>query len=148
MTDYDTTENEATFEPAQAGARPELLPLLPLTQGVVLPQMVVTIALETDEAKRAGEAAAAAGDRLVLVPRIEGRFARVGTVAAIESAGDLPNGTRALVIRGVGRGRVGTGELGAHGALHVQVDTIDEVAPTPRAVELAREYKAVVETIL
>jgi ATP-dependent Lon protease len=126
----------------------QLLPLLPLTQGVVLPQMVVTIALETDEAKRAGGAAAAAGDRLVLVPRVEGRFARVGTVAAIESAGDLPNGTRALVIRGVSRGRVGTGELGAHGALHVQVETIDEEPPSARARELAREYRAVVETIL
>ena len=50
----------------------QLLPLLPLTQGVVLPQMVVTIALETDEAKRAGTAAADAGDRIVLVPRIDG----------------------------------------------------------------------------
>ena len=79
----------------------QLLPLLPLTQGVVLPQMVVTIALETDEAKRAGAAAADAGDRIVLVPRVDGRFASVGTIAAIESAGDLPNGTRALVIRGV-----------------------------------------------
>jgi ATP-dependent Lon protease len=127
----------------------QLLPLLPLTQGVVLPQMVVTIALETDEAKRAGSAAAEAGDQIVLVPRLEGRFARVGTVAKIESAGDLPNGTRALVIRGLGRGRVGTGELGAHGALHVQGETVgDETAPTPRALELAREYRAVVETIL
>jgi len=126
----------------------QLLPLLPLTQGVVLPQMVVTIALETDEAKRAGAAAADAGDRIVLVPRVDGRFARVGTIAAIESAGDLPNGTRALVIRGLGRGRVGTGELGAHGALHVQVEEVDEADPTPRAYELAREYKAVVETIL
>ena len=126
----------------------QLLPLLPLTQGVVLPQMVVTIALETDEAKRAGAAAADAGDRIVLVPRVDGRFARVGTVAKIESAGDLPNGTRALVIRGVSRGRVGTGELGAHGALHVQVEEIEEAPPTPRARELAREYRAVVETIL
>ncbi len=126
----------------------QLLPLLPLTQGVVLPQMVVTIALETDEAKRAGAAAADAGDRIVLVPRIDGRFARVGTIAAIESAGDLPNGTRALVIRGVSRGRVGHGELGAHGALHVQVDELDEPEPTLRARELAREYRAVVETIL
>ena len=126
----------------------ELLPLLPLTQGVVFPQMVVTIALETDEAKQAGAAAAAAGDRIILVPRVEGTYARVGTVAAIESAGDLPNGTRALVIRGVGRARVGTGEIGAHGALHVHVDAIDEPAPTPRARELAREYRAVVETIL
>ncbi len=126
----------------------QLLPLLPLTQGVVLPQMVVTIALETDEAKRAGAAAADAGDRIVLVPRVDGRFARVGTIAAIESAGDLPNGTRALVIRGVSRGRVGTGELGAHGALHVQVEPLDEPEPTIRARELAREYRAVVETIL
>lgn len=126
----------------------QLLPLLPLTQGVVLPQMVVTIALETDEAKRAGSAAAEAGDRIVLVPRVDGRFSRVGTIAAIESAGDLPNGTRALVIRGVSRGRVGTGELGAHGALHVQVETVDETAPTARELELAKEYKAVVETIL
>jgi ATP-dependent Lon protease len=125
-----------------------LLPLLPLTQGVVLPQMVVTIALETDEAKRAGAAAADAGDRIVLVPRVDGRFARVGTIAAIESAGDLPNGTRALVVRGVSRGRVGTGELGAHGALHVQVESLDEPEPTVRARELAREYRAVVETIL
>ena len=34
------------------------LPVLPLANGVVLPQMVVTLALETDEAKAAGDAAA------------------------------------------------------------------------------------------
>ena len=33
------------------------LPVLPLTTGVVLPQMVVTIALESDEAKAATSAA-------------------------------------------------------------------------------------------
>ncbi len=126
----------------------QLLPLLPLTQGVVFPQMVVTIALETDEAKRAGAAAADAGDRIVLVPRVDGRFTSVGTIAAIESAGDLPNGTRALVIRGIGRGRIGHGELGAHGALHVQVEEIEEAPPTARARELAKEYRAVVEAIL
>ncbi|MDQ1385694.1 MAG: ATP-dependent Lon protease, partial [Actinomycetota bacterium] len=93
-------------------------------------------------------AAADAGDRIVLVPRVDGRFARVGTIAAIESAGDLPNGTRALVIRGVSRGRVGHGELGADGALHVQVEELDEQPPTARARELAREYRAVVESIL
>jgi ATP-dependent Lon protease len=126
----------------------ELLPLLPLTQGVVFPQMVVTIALETDEAKRAGEAAAQANNRMILVPRIDSTYARVGTVATIESAGDLPNGTRALVIRGVGRARVGTGEIGAEGALHVHVESLDEPRPTARAHELAREYRAVVESVL
>jgi ATP-dependent Lon protease len=125
-----------------------LLPLLPLTQGVVFPQMVVTIALETEEAKQAAAAAADAGNRIVLVPRVDGAYARVGTIAAIESAGDLPNGTRALVIRGVGRARVGSGETGGHGALHVNVEVLDEPAPTARARELAREYRAVVETLL
>ncbi len=126
----------------------QLLPLLPLTQGVVLPQMVVTIALETDEAKRAGAAAEQAGNRIVLVPRIDGRFARVGTVATLESSGELPNGTRALVIRGISRARIGTGETGAHGALHVRIEELEEQVPTPRAKELAREYRAVIETIL
>ena len=53
------------------------LPVLPLTTGVVLPQMVVTIALETDEAKAAAEAAGDDGP-LLLVPRIDGRYATVG----------------------------------------------------------------------
>ena len=73
------------------------MPLLPLTQGVVFPQMVVTIALETDEAKRAGAAAEHVGRRMVLVPRVDGQFAPVGTIAQIENSGELPNGTLALV---------------------------------------------------
>jgi ATP-dependent Lon protease len=129
-------------------ARAELLPLLPLTQGVVFPQMVVTIALETDEAKRAGAAAEHAGRRMVLVPRIDGDFASIGTIAKIENSGELPNGTLALVIRGVSRGRVGIGATGAEGALHVEVESINDPTPTARATELAKEYRAVVETIL
>jgi ATP-dependent Lon protease len=154
MTDHDTTSpgttagDGASFEPADFGTRAELLPLLPLTQGVVFPQMVVTIALETDEAKRAGAAAEQGGRRLILVPRVDGRYAKVGTVAQIENAGDLPNGTLALVIRGVGRARVGTGSVGNAGALHVEVEPVDDPAPTDRARELAKEYRAVVETIL
>ena len=66
------------------------LPVVPLTQGVVLPSMVVTIALETDEAKAAYEAAADGG-RLLLVPQVDGTYARVGVVAQIESSGALPS---------------------------------------------------------
>ena len=61
------------------------LPVLPLTTGVVLPQMVVTIALESDEAKAATTAAGENG-RLLLVPRIDGANPRVGVVARIESS--------------------------------------------------------------
>ena len=150
MSDTDTFEfhNDPSSSKDDADARTERLPLLPLTQGVVLPQMVVTIALETDEAKRAGAAAEQAGRRMVLVPRVDGQFASVGTIAQIENSGELPNGTLALVIRGVSRGRVGTGSTGAEGALHVEVEPVDEPEPTARARELAKEYRAVVETIL
>src|SRR6478752_3999788 len=114
MTDTDTSEfrgdRPSSDDANRSGdTRSELLPLLPLTQGVVFPQMVVTIALETDEAKRAGAAAEQVGRRMVLVPRVDGDFASIGTIAKIENSGELPNGTLALVLRGVSRGRVGTG---------------------------------------
>ncbi|MGO9876291.1 MAG: endopeptidase La [Acidimicrobiia bacterium] len=144
MTDYDTT----SFKSGESETGTEVLPMLPLTQGVVFPQMVVTIALETDEAKRAGAAAEQAGRRLILVPRVDGRYSTVGTVAQIENAGELPNGTLALVIRGVSRAHVGSGSVGNEGALHVEVVPVEDPEPTERARELSKEYRAVVETIL
>ncbi|MDZ4826850.1 MAG: endopeptidase La [Actinomycetota bacterium] len=128
--------------------RTQTLPLLPLTTGVVFPQMVVTVTIESDEARRAALAAENDGGQLVLVPRIDGTYASVGTITKIESAGDLPGGGRGLVIRGIGRGRIGAGVPGAEGALHVEVEPIDEPEPTARVRELAREYRAIVENIL
>ena len=129
------------------------LPLLPLTQGVVLPQMVVPLALETPEAQAAADAAAASDGRLVLVPRHEDGdrgYATVGTVAHLQEAGRLPNGTRAVLVRGLARARIGAGMPQPTGeALWVSVDTIEESAPgTERSRELVREYRAVVEAIL
>ena len=81
----------------------QALPVLPLATGVVLPNTVATLTLETDEA-RAAVAAANDGDgRLLLVPRIDGRYARVGTVAVVEESGELPNGLAAAIIRGLHR---------------------------------------------
>ena len=125
----------------------QVLPLLELTTGVVLPQMVVTIALETDEAKTAAEAAGPEG-RLLLVPRVDGRYARVGTVARVESGGELPNGTEALVLRGLHRAVVGVGVAGSGSALWVETEpVIDPEPPTEKSNELAREYRAVVGAI-
>ncbi len=128
--------------------RTQTLPLLPLTTGVVFPQMVVTVTIESEEARRAALAAENDGGQLVLVPRIDGTYASVGTITQIESAGDLPGGGRGLVIRGIGRGRIGVGVPGAEGALHVEVEPIDEPEPTARVRELAREYRAIIESIL
>ncbi|MEO8476659.1 MAG: endopeptidase La [Actinomycetota bacterium] len=126
------------------------LPLLPLTTGVVLPGMVITLTIESDEARAAVDAASAAGDdrRLLLLPRTDGRYARVGTVATIEDVGALRNGTEALVIRGLHRAVVGVGVPGTGDAVWVQVEPVEETEPTVRAKELAREYRAVVENIV
>src|ERR671930_629900 len=67
----------------------QTLPLLPLTSGVVLPSMVVTATLETAESRAAASAARDAGQLLVLVPKVGERYARVGTVAEIQEAGEL-----------------------------------------------------------
>ena len=100
-----TTEGDMT---AMAEIDTQVLPLLPLTTGVVLPGMVVTLTIETDEAQAAVEAAD--GGELLLVPRIGERYARVGTVAKIEDVGRLrQRHSRRWSIRGLHRAAVGTG---------------------------------------
>src|SRR3954452_3964890 len=130
--------------------RTTALPLLPLATGVVLPGMVVTMAIESDEANAAIDAASAADDRLLLVPRLDDRYSRVGTVAKVEDSGELPSGLRAVVVRGLHRAVVGIGVPAPVGsALWVQAESVStDVEPTERARELAREYRAVVENIL
>ena len=125
------------------------LPVLPLSSGVVLPQMVVTLALETDEARAAAAAATAAGAELLLVPRFPdgGRYGRVGTIATIENEGTLPGGTPALVVRAVRRAHVGAGVIGTTAALWVHAEPVDEVEPSPRAVELAVEVRTAIRAL-
>ena len=126
-----------------------VLPLLPLTTGVVLPGMVVTLTVESDEARAAVDAASADDERLLLlVPRLDGRYARVGTIAKIEDVGALRGGTEALVIRGLQRAIIGAGVPGTGDAVWVQVEPVEESEPTDRAKQLAREYRAVVENIV
>jgi ATP-dependent Lon protease len=124
------------------------LPLLPLKSGVVLPGMVFTMALESDEARAAVEAAQSAGGRLLLVPHIDGRYASVGVISEIMEAGALPGGLQAVAVRGDQRATIGTGVPGTGDALWVEALALDEGEPTQVAAELAREYRAVLENIL
>jgi ATP-dependent Lon protease len=130
--------------------RTSALPLLPLATGVVLPGMVVTMAIESDEAKEAIDATEESEGRILLVPRVDERYARVGTVAKVEDSGDLPSGLRAVVVRGLHRALVGSGMPGPAGAaLWVLAEPVAGGGDaTPRARELAREYRAVIENIL
>jgi ATP-dependent Lon protease len=123
-------------------------PLLPLTTGVVLPGMVVTLTIESDDARRAVAAAESTDGEILLVPRIGQRFAQVGTVAKVEDVGRLQNGMEALVIRGLHRAVVSRGVPGTGDAIWVEVDERPDPESTPRARELAREYRATIENIV
>ncbi len=126
----------------------ENLPLLPLTSGVVLPGMVFTMGLESDEARAAAAAAEAADGHFVIVPFIDGRYAAVGVVAEVMEQGELPGGMSAVAVRGVERARLGTAVPGTGRALWVEVESVDEGEVTGEVAELAREYRAVLENIL
>jgi ATP-dependent Lon protease len=127
----------------------DLLPLLPLTTGVMLPGMVITMTLETEDARRAVDAASSTDGELLIVPRVGQRFAQVGTVAKVEDRGRLRGGIEALVIRGMHRAVVSRGVAGTGDAIWVQVDPRPDPAElSHRAGELAREYRATVEAIV
>ncbi len=126
----------------------QTLPFLPLTSGVVLPGMVFTMALETDEARAAVDAAGSVGGELVLVPHIDGKYSTVGVVAKILEVGELPGGPLAMVVSGERRVTIGSAAPGTGRALWVQVEPVTAVPESPTAMELAREYRAVLENIL
>ncbi len=124
------------------------LPLLPLSNGVVLPGMTVTIGLETEEARAAAEAAGAGADQILLVPKVGAHYASVGTVARVEDRRRLRGGLPALVVTGLARARIGTGVPGTGSALWVSIETVAVPPAGGRSTELAKEYRAVVEAIL
>src|SRR5437763_12299913 len=124
----------------------QALPLLPLPTGVVLPGMVVTLAIESPETTAAADAALSGDGRLLLVPFVSGAYARVGTVAQVDTAGELPNGTRALVLRGLHRAVLGTGVSGGGDAsvLWVQAEAVTEDEPDDHTRDLTRQFRAVI----
>jgi ATP-dependent Lon protease len=132
------------------------LPVLPLDDTVVLPTMVVPLDLTAAEPRAAIEAAqlaaaAAGGDakaQVLLVPRPDGKYTRVGTLATIEQVGRLPSGERAAVVRGTDRVIIGTGTVGPGQALWVEGTIADEPEAAPQAADLAREYRGLAATIL
>jgi ATP-dependent Lon protease len=119
-----------------------------LAELVLLPGMVVPVQLD-GAAQAAVDAARAAGtDRLLAVPRPEGRYATLGVIAVIDQVGRLPGGAPAAVLRGVTRARVGAGVSGPGAALWVEVIEVDTPAATERVRKLAGEYRGVVISLL
>src|SRR3954471_12125005 len=127
----------------------ERLPLLPLDDAVVLPGMAVPVELSDAEARVAVDAGVDEGTmRLLVAPRLHGRYAPVGTVAVVQQVGQLPGGQPGALPRGGGRAGIGAGTTGAGGALWVEVPVMPDEGVTERAQELAREYKSLVVSVL
>jgi ATP-dependent Lon protease len=133
------------------------LPVLPLNDEVVLPGMVVPIELSDQEIRGAIEAARNKGPgvrsedkpQVLLVPRLGASgLAAVGTLAVVEQLGRLPGGEPGAVVRGAARVRIGSGTTGPGAALWVEGTVIEETGHGARATELAKEYKALVMSVL
>ncbi|MDF1597467.1 MAG: endopeptidase La [Acidimicrobiia bacterium] len=121
------------------------LPVLPLRNGVVFPHMVVTLRIETTEGRTALEAASAADGRMLLVPRIEGRYASVGTIAEIHN----DDGEGNIVVEGVARARVGGGSTDQKGALWVEAEEYPETEIIDEELDaLVEEYRAVLTAVM
>ena len=128
------------------------LPLLSVTDLVVLPGMVVPIELDADVRSVLDAAQVGVEDeedaRLLLSPRLSDRYATHGVIATIEQVGRLPGGVQAVVLRAGERVRIGSGVPGAGAALWVEAETVDQGEVDDAVGELAEEYKRLVVAIL
>ncbi|MDN5857718.1 MAG: endopeptidase La [Pseudonocardia sp.] len=124
------------------------LPVLPLADAVVLPGMVVPVRLDEPEIQAAVDAASSVDRKVVIVPRPDGKYAAMGTIAVLEQVGRLPSGEQAAVVRGERRARIGTGVSGPGNALWVEATEVTDPPADERTLELAKEYKALVVGIL
>ncbi|HXC78529.1 MAG TPA: endopeptidase La [Candidatus Acidoferrum sp.] len=126
----------------------ELLPVLPMDDVVVLPHMSVTLAVDGDSQKAAIEAARQGNRLILLVPRIDGQYGKIGTVARLGESAELPTGAEAFIIRGEYRAHLGSGQADIGGALWVKADPAPDGEPSEKAVELGREYRAMLENLV
>src|SRR5262252_7326704 len=124
------------------------LPVLPLTQAVVLPRMSATLPIDSTDVRAAVQAALAQDGLLLLLPKVDSRYATVGVVAKIEEKGNLPDGTEVVAVQA--RTRAVLGEVTSEsGSLIAQVElSPDPSAWSDRARELMHQYRALVENIL
>ncbi len=112
--------------------------LVPLEDIVVFPNMNVTLTVDVGDA-----------ERVLLVPKHEGEYAAVGTVARVTDRVKLPGGAVAVAIEGLFRGVAGAAETDPSGRLFVEVEEHPDGARTDeRTRELETEYRAVVEELL
>ncbi|UXA15969.1 endopeptidase La [Mycobacterium sp. SMC-4] len=129
---------------------PEALhvPMLFVSEPIVLPGMVVPI--ELDDAARAAVDAAQAGDngKLLIAPRLDDRYPTHGVLASIVQVGRVPGGGAAAVVRGEKRAHIGSGTTGPGTALWVLVEEVADPVITDQTTTLAADYKKLLLAML
>jgi ATP-dependent Lon protease len=113
--------------------------LIPLDDTVIFPTMDLNLPVDAT-----GE------DRVLLVPRRDGEYAKVGTIANVTGSIRLPGGARGASLESIARGVIsGSAQSDGQGRLRVEVTEHPDTKPVDkRTRELEREYRAVVEEIL
>ena len=112
--------------------------LIPLDDTVVFPSMDVTLPVDTG-----------GDERVLLIPRHDGEYAAVGTIANVTQRVRLPGGGHGAMLEGVSRGVAGAAHSDHAGRLRVEVtEHVDDVPVDGRTRDLEREYRATVEEIL
>src|SRR5436190_15061809 len=84
--------------------------LIPLEDTVVFPTMDVTLPIDVGDE-----------ERVLLVPRHDGEYAGVGTIARVAELVRLPGGAHGASLEGVSRGIAGAAHTDPMGRLRVEV---------------------------
>lgn len=139
-----TDTSESTSPNQDQGA--EQLPVLPLPDGVILPDMVVTVTMQSPEARQILNSVS--NGRLLVVPRIDGVYASVGVIATIADQDSLPDGSPTVTLRAHDRARVGAGVIGSTNGLWVAAHPMTEPKPDRETLDLATTYRAAATNLL
>src|ERR687889_747822 len=108
--------------------------LVPLDDTVVFPTMDVTLPVETGDE-----------ERVLLIPRHDGEFAKVGTIAEVTDRVRLPGGGRAVTLSGVARGVAGAAHTDHAGRLRIEVTEHPDTVPVDGRTRVAQFLRAIVE---
>ncbi len=153
-----TTDLPDSEPQAESGSKPTVAyPVLPIPDGVIFPEMVVTVTMQSEEARRLLDDVS--GDEkatLLLVPKTDDTFAKVGVTATVAGRDRMPDGTPVVTLRAHHRAVVGSGVIGRTGGLWVEASVMPDLTlsasepgpATERTRELAVEYRAIATSLL
>src|SRR5881296_945162 len=114
------------------------LRIIPLDDMVVFPGMPVTLPVDVGS-----------DDRVLLVPRHDNTYAKVGIVAEVSERMRLAGRGVAVSLTGLHRATLGAAAADKDGVLRVDYEARpDQIPPATLTRELEREYRAVVDEIL